>query len=274
VGILSTRLPSVLYHSGLFWYLSRMRHPEARQFQEDFFRRNPSLLPPLRLMASAPQACVFVKDMEMRYVLCNSFHLVTYDLTREEDLIGKTARDYFPALLADAYAANDRLVFETQQPVWNEIWLVPHIRGTPRWFVSSKAPLFDLEGKLIGLSGLMRPIATPEDQHAYFGELQRVMSYIDTHLIDEFTADSLAEIAGLSVSQFNRRFRQLLRLSPMEYVLSLRVQEAQRLLATTRESVGEIAAVTGFCDQSHLTKRFRKITGMTPMAYRRRFQRD
>ena len=101
-------------------------------------------------MASAPQACVFVKDTEMRYVLCNSFHLVTYDLTREEDLIGKTARDYFPALLADAYAANDHLVFETLLPLWNEIWLVPHIRGTPRWFVSSKAPLFDLEGKLMG----------------------------------------------------------------------------------------------------------------------------
>jgi len=251
-----------------------MRHEEARQFQEKFFLRNPSLLPPLRLMASAPQACVFVKDIECRYVLCNSFHLVTYDLTREEDLIGKTAHEYFPAVLADAYAANDQLVFESRETLCNEVWLVPHIRGTPRWFVSSKAPLFDLEGNLIGLCGLMRPIATPEDQRAYFGELQRVMNYIDTHLIGDITAESLAAIAGVSVSQFNRRFRQLLRLSPMEYVLSLRVQEAQRLLATTRESVAEIAAATGFCDQSHLTKRFRKITGMTPLGYRRRYQRD
>ena len=251
-----------------------MQHEEARQFQQDFFRRNPSLLPPVRLMASAPQACVFVKDLEMRYVLCNSYHLVTYDLTREEDLIGRTAAEYFPALLADAYAANDHLVFSTQEPVWNEIWLVPHIRGTPRWFVSSKTPLFDLQGQLMGLAGLMRPIATPEDQSAYFGELQRVMTYIDTHLVDEITAETLAQIAGLSVSQFNRRFRASLRLSPMEYVLSLRVQEAQRLLAITRQSVGDIAAATGFCDQSHLTKRFRAITGMTPLAYRRRYQRE
>jgi transcriptional regulator GlxA family with amidase domain len=166
------------------------------------------------------------------------------------------------------------LVFQTQEPVWNEIWLVPHIRGTPRWFVSSKTPLFDLRGELMGLAGLMHPIATPEDQRAYFGELQRVMSYIDSHLVDEIDATTLAAIAAVSVSQFNRRFRQLLRLSPMEYVLSLRVQEAQRLLATTRQPVGDIAAATGFCDQSHLTKRFRKLTGMTPLAYRRRYQRE
>jgi transcriptional regulator GlxA family with amidase domain len=47
------------------------------------------------------------------------------------------------------------------------------------------------------------------------------------------------------------------------------VQEAQRLLATTRLSLGEIAAATGFYDQSHFTKRFRKVTGITPSAYRR-----
>lgn len=251
-----------------------MAPEEARRFQENFFRRNPTLLPPLRLMASAPHACVFVKDPESRYVLCNSLHLVTYDLTREEDLIGRTADQYFPDLLAEAYAANDRVVFDSREPIWNEVWLVPHIRGTPRWFVCSKTPLFDLQGDLMGLAGFMYPIATPEAQRTYFGELQRVMTYIDTHLVDEISTTTLAEIAGLSVSQFNRRFRQLLRLSPMEYVLSLRVQEAQRLLATTRRAVGDIAAAAGFCDQSHLTKRFRAITGMTPLVYRRRYQKD
>jgi transcriptional regulator GlxA family with amidase domain len=55
----------------------------------------------------------------------------------------------------------------------------------------------------------------------------------------------------------------------MEYVLSLRVQEAQRLLATTRMSLGGIAAATGFYDQSHFTKRFRKVTGVTPSEYRK-----
>jgi len=246
---------------------------DARQFQADFFQRNPSLLLPLQLLASDARACVFVKDLDCRYVFCNAFHLTTYDLHREEDLIGKAARDYFPALLAEAYEHHDRRIFETRQPVWNEVWLVPHIRGTPRWFACSKVPLFTPQDDLMGLAGFMHPIATPEDQRAYFAELQRVLAHLDAHFVDEITVDRLAAMAGLSVSQFNRRFRRLLRLSPMEYVLSLRVQEAQRLLATTDTTVADIALATGFCDQSHLTKRFRHATGMTPLAYRKSYQR-
>ena len=246
------------------------RNPAVQQ--QRFFRRNPSLEPVLRLMASTPNACVFVRDLESRYVMCNAFHLVTYDMAREEELVGRAAREFFPDLLAEAYEANDRKVFETARPLWNEVWLVPHIRGTPRWFVSSKTPLFDLEGAIMGLAGLMRPIATPEDQKAHFQELQRVIEYLQSHFVDEITVDRLAAIADISVPHFNRRFRQLLRLSPMEYVLSLRIQEAQRRLVTTDRSIGDIAVATGFCDQSHFTKRFRKVTGMTPLAYRKRFR--
>ncbi len=247
-----------------------LKNPHA--FQREFFSQNPGLEPVLRLMAATPNVCFFVKDLNSRYVMCNALHLVTYDMAREEELVGRAARDFFPDLLAEAYEANDRRVFESGQSLWNEVWLVPHIRGTPRWFVSSKSPLFDREGGMMGLAGLMRPIATPEDQKTHFQELQRVIEHLRTRFVDEVTVESLAAIAGISVPHFNRRFRQLLRLSPMEYVLSLRIQEAQRRLVTTDRGIGDIAVATGFCDQSHFTKRFRKVTGMTPLAYRKRFR--
>lgn len=249
-----------------------MPHSRAKAIQREFFARNPSLEPVLRLMAATPNACCFVKDLQSRYMMCNAMHLVTYDMTVEAELVGRAAREFFPDLLAAAYESNDRRVFDSGQPLRNEVWLVPHIRGTPRWFVSSKAPLFDGNEEIMGLVGLMHPIATPEDQKIHFQELQQVIGYLETHFVDEITVDRLAEIAGISVPHFNRRFRQLLRLSPMEYVLSLRIQEAQRQLVTTNRSIGEIAVATGFCDQSHFTKRFRKVNGMTPLAYRRRFR--
>lgn len=249
-----------------------MKCLSAGEFQQRFFRRNPSLESPLRLMAAAPNACFFVKDLESRYVMGNAMHLATYDLASEEKLVGRAARDFFPSLLAEAYEGNDRKVFASGQPLWNEVWLVPHIRGTPRWFVSSKTPLHDPAGRVMGLAGLMRPIATPEDQRTHFRELERVIGHLQARFVDEVTVESLAAIAGISVPHLNRRFRQLLRLSPMAYVLSLRVQEAQRLLAATSRSIGDIAVSTGFCDQSHFTKRFRKATGMTPLAYRKRFR--
>lgn len=242
---------------------------DPKEFQERFFARCPGLREPIELMAAIPEVGVFVKNLESRYVYNNDFHRIRYDRIPAGELLGKRARDFFPALLGDAYEANDRIVFATGQTVVNQVWLVPTIRGTPGWFLSSKCPIRDADGTIIGLLGLMTPIETPEEQRTHFGSLQKVIEYVDTHFVDEIAAEELAKLAGLSVPHFNRLFRQVLRLSPMEYVLSLRVQEAQRLLATTRMSVGGIAAATGFYDQSHFTKRFRKVTGVTPSEYRK-----
>jgi AraC-like DNA-binding protein len=213
----------------------------------------------------------FCQNLESRFVYNNDFHRIRYDRIKAEDLIGKRARDFFPTLLGDAYEANDRVVFESGKTIRNEVWLVPTIRGTPGWFLSSKSPLRTSNGKIVGLLGLMYPIETPGDQRAYFGKLQKAIEYVDSHFIDEITSEKLADLAGVSVPHFNRLFRKVLRLSPMEYVLSLRVQEAQMLLSSTRMSMSEIAASVGFYDQSHFTKRFRKVTGITPLQYREQY---
>ena len=125
---------------------------------------------------------------------------------------------------------------------------------------------------MIGLAGVMYPISTPEDQNACFHELHPVIQHMDNHFEQQISMREMAAIAGLSVTHFNRRFRSLLRLSPTEYVLALRIQAAQLLLATTLSDLAEIANKTGFYDQSHFTKRFRRATGVTPLAYRKRFR--
>jgi AraC-like DNA-binding protein len=242
------------------------------EVQSYFFRRNPALREPLELMRNVRNASFFVKDTDRRYVLVNAFHLGIYDLSREEELIGKLASDFFPDLLAEAYHANDRRVLELGACLRNEVWLVPQIHGLPRWFVSSKSPLVDARGEVMGLAALMHPIATPEHQRTHFQELQRVIAFLERHFVDEISVGRLAEIAGISIAHLNRRFRQLLRLSPMQYVHSLRLHESKRLLATTDENIGQIAVAVGYYDQSHFTRRFRKVTGMTPLVYRKHFR--
>ena len=240
------------------------------RLQNRFFEQCPGLREMVELMGSVPNVAIYIKNLESSYIYNNEFHRIRYDRIRAEDLLGKRALDFFPALLGDAYETNDRFVFETGETIRNQIWLVPTIRGTPGWFLSSKCPVRRSDGMVIWLLGVMYPIETPEEQRTYFGDLQKAIEFIEAHFVDEISAEGLAVLAGLSVPHFNRLFRKVLRLSPMEYVLSLRVQEAQRLLATTRSPLSEIASATGFYDQSHFTKRFRKITGMTPLAYRKR----
>lgn len=244
----------------------------GKELQARFFEKNPRLRSLIELMANVPGASLFVKDSESRYVRANPGTLETYGLRDESELLGKYAHDFFPPLLAEAYESEDRRVMEEAKAVNNQIWLVPHIRGTPRWYISSKSPLFDLADTVIGLVGLMHPIRTPEAEQTFFGELREVIAFIDDNYLTTITSGDLAEVAGLSIPHFNRRFRQLLRLSPMEYILSRRIQEAQRLLTTTGHSVGRIALETGFYDQSHFTKRFTGVVGIAPLQYRKRYR--
>jgi AraC family transcriptional regulator len=80
----------------------------------------------------------------------------------------------------------------------------------------------------------------------------------------------LAEMAGqvsLSPHYFSMLFKRSLGVSPHQYVLRERIQEAQQLLAARRMSISEVALSVGFSDQSHLSQAFRKMTGTTPRRY-------
>ena len=117
--------------------------------------------------------------------------------------------------------------------------------------------------------GRMIEISTALNKHALtIGFARRFATYKRAHLLFR-DLDRLAKIAGISVPHLNRRFRQLLRLSPMEYVTSLRIQEAQRLLTATDDAIGEIAIATGFYDQSHLNRTLKEASGFTPDEFRR-----
>jgi transcriptional regulator GlxA family with amidase domain len=96
---------------------------------------------------------------------------------------------------------------------------------------------------------------------------------VEKHYAAPVSMAEMAKLAGLSTTHFNRRFRQLLRMTPSHYLRTARVRQARLLLSTTDKPLAEIAILTGFTDQSHFTKRFRQTTGLTPDAYRRQFVR-
>jgi AraC family transcriptional regulator len=83
----------------------------------------------------------------------------------------------------------------------------------------------------------------------------------------------LAQVAKqvrLSVSHFCRGFKESFGASPHEYLMRLRVEKAQSLMLTTDERLSHIAAASGFTDQAHLTKLFRRFVGETPNSWRRK----
>jgi AraC-like DNA-binding protein len=81
----------------------------------------------------------------------------------------------------------------------------------------------------------------------------------------------LTELAGLSAVQLERLCRRTLGLSPRSLIQRLRLEHAVHLILTTDETLGAIAGLCGFYDQSSFNRQFRRVLGITPGAYRHRY---
>lgn len=250
-----------------------MENKSPMQFQEDFFRLHPLAENVVTLFDFMPQVLFFAKSRDCRFVKANPQFLDSLGLEHESQLVGKTPRDVHPPLLAESYIADDESVMLSRVPKPGQIWMMLHRRREPRWYVETKVPWLNTRGEVIGIVGAMLRIEQPDQMRQYLQELMPVAQYIEQHYAERISMADMAEMAGVSSTQFNRRFRQLLRMTPVEYVRTVRTQAAQRLLTTTADSIVGIASAVGYADQSHFTKSFRKSTGMTPAEYRRRFVR-
>ena len=95
-----------------------------------------------------------------------------------------------------------------------------------------------------------------------------IEEYIDTHLDTALELNRLAALVGLSASYFSRSFYKSFGSTPHRYVVHRRVLRAQELLVATRLPLTEIALTVGFADQSHFSRRFTGVVGVTPGAFR------
>lgn len=98
--------------------------------------------------------------------------------------------------------------------------------------------------------------------------IHRVRVFLDEAYATKITNDELTEMAAMSQYHFIRVFRKEIGLTPHEYLISVRIENARRLLAEGMP-IAETARHSGFFDQSHLTRHFKRLIGVTPGQYAR-----
>jgi AraC family transcriptional regulator len=98
--------------------------------------------------------------------------------------------------------------------------------------------------------------------------LRRCMEYIDAHLNEEIRLEDLVRESGVSSSHLIRSFRTSTGRTPYQFVLERRIEQAKGLMQDSRLSLTEIALSTGFANQHHLSRVFRKTAGLTPSEFR------
>ncbi|MEK4518502.1 AraC family transcriptional regulator [Paenibacillus sp. FSL H8-0122] len=122
------------------------------------------------------------------------------------------------------------------------------------------------------LQGMLYELMMEHERGQGGGEpdmVEVVAAYIEGHYRQELGLKELAALAGCGVRQLQRRFKQEKRLGPMEYVIRLRMESAERMLRYTDASIGEIAERTGYRDMYYFSRAFKKHYGVPPLLYRR-----
>lgn len=95
-----------------------------------------------------------------------------------------------------------------------------------------------------------------------------MIAFIQENFSEKLTLDDIADSAAVSTRECLRCFQSSIRQSPMDYLISYRIQMAKKLLETTNHSITEISLRCGFNSNSYFTKIFRRICGKAPNTYR------
>ncbi len=124
--------------------------------------------------------------------------------------------------------------------------------------------LIVLLGRQTNFSTILAPVSKKTSRLC--GSTKR---YIDTHYQENITLDQLAEVCHVSKYHLAHAFTEEYGISPINYLISKRISEAEHLLKTTDFSLSLISNTTGFSSSSYFAQIFRKQKGMSPTEYRK-----
>lgn len=223
----------------------------------------------LELFEYLPDAYFWIKDREGRFMAANALFVQGCGFARESDLIGKTDLDVWPRHLAEGYRRDDRAVMKSGKPQVNKLELSKNNKGGADWFCTTKVPVLDARGAVMGTAGFARDLKKGHSSFKPYMELSPVMEHILAHYASNLSLKSLAAMAAMSPSTFERRFKSIFGRTPTAYIQGVRIQAACQLLAEGELTISQVAFRTGHYDHSHFNRYFTKLMGQSPTRYRK-----
>ncbi|WP_294233011.1 AraC family transcriptional regulator [Prosthecobacter sp.] len=249
---------------------SRSDSPAA--LRDAFIGRVSAVSPFYRLFDHLPDLAFFAKDRDFRLMCASRRFIERFGFSREEEIVGKTDFDLFPARLAENFRRDDEEVLSTGRPKLNIVELFFTDQGIPDWFVTNKLPLFDANGRIIGLMGTVQSFEGKKQVLQPYLQIDRALAYIREHFRTGVSITELARIVHLSPRQLHRKFVETFGVSPQAFIMKLRIQAACEALQKEGAQIADVSQALGFCDQSAFTHHFHRHMGMTPLTYLRQFR--
>ena len=221
-----------------------------------------------RLFDQSPDVAFFVKDAHGRYVSVNESLLERHGLKSASQAIGKRPREICPGDFGRIPSEQDDRVLQTGRSLIDHLEMQWHRPHDPVWCLTTKLPIRDLAGNVIGLIGYSRDVRLPVEPHEIPAGFARVLEEFELDLAGDVTPASLAQRSDVSPQRLARLTKRLFGLTPSQFITKTRVAAASRMLRESDRSISEIAHACGFYDHSAFTRAFRSATGVTPTEYR------
>lgn len=219
-----------------------------------------------------PNFYYFAKDVNGCFIRANKAFIKLLKLDQPSKFLGTTDQDYFPPFLCEKYRKDDRKVMEDKITLVNQMELIINDKGGMDWFFTTKTPLLNREGKILGVEVISRFIQRANIKIKTEFEFEQTIKYILNHFTKKIEIHELAHLEKISLRQFERRFKSCYGVSPKQYIERVRLDVACQVLTGSNKSIYQVASETGFFDSSHFIARFKKRFGIAPNLFRNNFK--
>ena len=203
-----------------------------------------------------------------------SKNLVLYNVAFKEELLQSELVEL------KSLSLWNRLFESKKSPLSKRLHLLPHERTRAESFLrkmmlefSYRRPGYKFRVKLALLETLCAVDEAnivewqPYDVEPYSG-LLKTLDYLEKVESEPFNLTELARMAGMSISSYTKKFREMIGDSPCEYFLGIKLEKIRSELIRSDASVSELAFKYGLCDTSYMIRLFRRRHGLTPSRYR------
>ena len=239
-------------------------------FNPDLVVKKINLKSLVNIFDHLPGVMFFAKDLEGQFIMANHAFAARFGFKNSHEILGKndTHTCSSPELISH-YIKKDREVIESGKTQPGIIELFPNENGEHVWYETTKIPLMDHEGKVCGVCGIIKSYEGTKASIEPYLQVERAAECIKQNLTSRLEISKISKLTGLSIRQFERKFRKAYQVSPRAYLVRMRVAAASDLLRTTDLRPSEIAEQTGFYDASDFSRKFKAAMKLSPTEYRR-----
>ncbi len=251
--------------------MKRNRPPSSVQLLETMKSIGMAVPEVLELLDHTAEVAFWMKDRAGRFIWVNVQWLVTLGQGQSRrEIIGCTDNELFYPMLVVQYRMDDERVLRGDRII-SRIELIGRFDHNARWYVTTKIPLRDRQGKIVGTAGTCLPLPGKLPEALETTPVSAAVGLIMQRYAEPLNNSELAKACHMSTSDFERKFTESYGITPHNYIRNIRVRLSCHPLVFSNKRLSEIAMDFGFADQSHFTNEFHRLMGEAPGAYRLRF---